>query len=260
MYLRKFFKAVLEDWVTLMSGLASILLAFIAAFVVGDTTTTQKLLVVVSVVCFIISAYRVWASEHKKNVELEERINKTLVPQLKANLLESACGVIVDSITKQEFSALTFLVEVTNLGGMPSVAKNWKADVFANNLHFKLLPNRMLKFTLTIESGNRVLEDKDYIDDKTFNPITNGGMVRGFLVFFVPVPQKLFNVKGTKVIISFQDSTGKDYEIINDGYPFQVKRGLVDHIPGMEIKPEPPKKEEPVKRKTNKKPRWKKGG
>jgi hypothetical protein len=47
----------LEDWVTLMSGLASILLAFIAAFVVGDTTTTQKLLVVVSVVCLRWSNY-----------------------------------------------------------------------------------------------------------------------------------------------------------------------------------------------------------
>jgi len=230
----------------------------------------------VGVVAVFVACYLLWRDERFKRFSIQNElllekqnvlnsqinVNKLttdligekekFTPRLKTEIITSACGTYIQPDNKQ-FTALTFVIEVTNLGGMPSVAKDWRMDVFVEGNVFKCLPPPFPKFTLGVVGAlDTVLKDKDYLADKTFTPITSGAMIRGFLVFFVPYPKELVNVKGTKTIIRFRDSTGQDYEIINDHFPYQNPSGFVEHIPGMEIK------KETIKRKTNKKPRWKK--
>jgi multisubunit Na+/H+ antiporter MnhG subunit len=178
----------------------------------------------------------------EKILGLEDKINKTPAPQLETVLIDGACGEYITEDNKK-ITAFTFIIEVTNLGEMSSVAKDWKMHIKLVDTNTRiLLPVRQPKFTLGINGEpSRVLKNKDYLDDKTFNPIATGGVVRGFLVFFLEIPKELVNVKGTEAIILFKDSTGKDYKIIIDDFPFRNNKGLVAHIPGMEMKIEPTK-------------------
>lgn len=87
MHIRKYFTALWENWLTLMSGIASIILAFVVAlfFPVADVSTNRLLLSSATVACFIISSYRVWANEHKKSLALENRIAELIAEHKEQN-------------------------------------------------------------------------------------------------------------------------------------------------------------------------------
>jgi hypothetical protein len=277
-----FVRAVIHHWGVLMSG--GIITFFIGVFQrFSGADIPYPVYIGVLILFVFIACYLAWIDArqemHRLSLEVakkeQELLNKDEVisdknhtitelrqelsevkerrtPELKTDVIQAACGQYIQADNKK-FTALTFVVEVTNLGVMPSVVKDWKLEVFVPGNVFRCLPPPFPKFTLEVDGAlNTVLKENDYLANKTFTPITSGAMTRGFLVFFVPLPPALVNVKGTKTILHFQDSTGKDYEIINDTFPYASTSGFVKHIPGMEIEIEKPKK------KVNKKPRWKK--
>jgi hypothetical protein len=65
MYLKGFFSTLLKDWVALMSGGASIVAAFLAAYFQIVADNPKSLLWAVSGICLVMTTYRVWVDEHR---------------------------------------------------------------------------------------------------------------------------------------------------------------------------------------------------
>jgi hypothetical protein len=64
MHLREYACAIYKDWVARMSGPASILLAFWAAYFPPARPVLQATLWLAAVLCFIFASYRIWVKEH----------------------------------------------------------------------------------------------------------------------------------------------------------------------------------------------------
>jgi hypothetical protein len=77
MFIRKFFAALWADWVAAMSGGVSVALAFWAVyFPPTDIKAGRILLWAAAVICVVYASYRIWASEHRKALALEEEAKR----------------------------------------------------------------------------------------------------------------------------------------------------------------------------------------
>ncbi len=66
MHFGRFFAAWLEDWIALMSGIASIGLLFWATIWPPPQDQAKAIVFAVSAICFVIGSYRIWAKEHQR--------------------------------------------------------------------------------------------------------------------------------------------------------------------------------------------------
>jgi hypothetical protein len=86
--LREYIAVLWADWVALMSGLASVLLAvWVVFFPPTDVYASRTLLWIATVACFLVSSYRIWASE--RNASLAKRVElEGVIAELRAQLDE----------------------------------------------------------------------------------------------------------------------------------------------------------------------------
>src|SRR6185295_96383 len=86
MYLKAYFIALAHDWLALMSGIASVIVAFFAAyFPPTSVAAVRTTLWVTAVVCFVVSSYRVWVKEHikaKTTLERSKPIDEEVLKKL----------------------------------------------------------------------------------------------------------------------------------------------------------------------------------
>jgi hypothetical protein len=79
MYLKAYFAALAHDWLALMSGIASVIVAFFSAyFPPVNVAAGRTTLWITAVVCFVCSSYRVWVKEHKKAKNVLEGRSKPI--------------------------------------------------------------------------------------------------------------------------------------------------------------------------------------
>jgi hypothetical protein len=104
MYLKEYFKALIHDWIAIMSGIASIILAFWVAYFPPTTAAAGRtLLWLTAVICFVLSSYRIWLKEHKEVLaqaaELQaksERVSQEVL--LKLSEFSSEGGRILNAV------------------------------------------------------------------------------------------------------------------------------------------------------------------
>jgi hypothetical protein len=73
-----------------MSGIASIVLAFWAAYIPpANTQAGRTLLWIAAAACFVISSYRIWSTEHRKLIRLQESIKDNLIFEIVDRLKSS---------------------------------------------------------------------------------------------------------------------------------------------------------------------------
>lgn len=226
-----------------MCGVGCFIFTICATFISFETTTLRVIFSIIAFTFFLIASYRIWAKERRRAELLESEIIKNL-PNLKAKIIMAACGEYISP--QQKITAMTYFVEVANLG-TPSVAKDWFLEITGKNKEkIRLLPHRYETTTLGIEgSKGLVLNSNDYIEDKAFRPIKEGELIRGYIFFYVPIDRKEFNVQGTKTIINFFDSADRQYELLDDGFPYMRdmrETPTIPHFTGIEIKRETSKK------------------
>jgi len=95
MFIRDYLRAYLEDWISLMSGGASVIFTFWAILTDPNNGNLRRGLWSVSAVCFAIGSYRVWAREHTEvhrlQAETEKELNRIIQEfnEIKANILFS---------------------------------------------------------------------------------------------------------------------------------------------------------------------------
>lgn len=202
-----------------MSGLASLILAFLAALNPTDIETTQRYLFTASALCFVIATYRIWINEHKKVVLLQEQIDKSLTPQLIPEGALLAAGVASNGTETQ--TALTLRLDIFNLG-MPSIVKGWRLRVNTPAKGSFLASPVFLEGRISLPDvsgkGGIELSDQDYIFKKTETPIPTGGKASGFLIFFIPFQIEEICTQETTAQLIFKDVKNQSYSLEITGF------------------------------------------
>jgi len=100
MHLWQYLQAIFSDWKTLMSGLFSISLAFLAAYSDYIVKHAKVVLWIAAGLCFILTSYRVWSRERD---ELIEERAKSTRPNLKGRItrfyVEAGSGLVCMEIS-----------------------------------------------------------------------------------------------------------------------------------------------------------------
>jgi hypothetical protein len=107
MHVRGYLSAYLKDWVSLMSGAASVAFTFWAILADPNNANLRKGLWIVSALCFLVGSYRVWAKEHAEvlrlQTEAEKEINQIVgeFNEIKANILLSTLEHVIAAELKR---------------------------------------------------------------------------------------------------------------------------------------------------------------
>lgn len=240
MSLGKFFVAVWDDWVSLMSGAASLVLSFWGGFVAVGPEWVQRSLIGAGIVCFILSAYRVWSTEHKKVEELE----KLHFPDLHGKLQL----VYINSVPLQEGleeveTLLTCIVEIKNLGA-PSVATGWKLYVTLPGIPETVwIPCKLGDGALTIpipkDGRSFKYSPDDALLSKALKPIKTGARMEGFLHFLTPFPRHQLVDSRTRIELAFCDV--RDKVVTAKGFITPIDNPQPYFFGGMKTKLKAPK-------------------
>ena len=250
-------------------GLIGISLGIYAAF---GGIVTPLIFVSVGIIAVFVACYMLWRDERKKLLsanqtkantendltslrsslevekgqvgklaqELLEEKNKR-IPQLIGNILWIACGRFrKDEI---DFSPVTALIEIRNIG-MPTVAVDWILLVgLAGEQPFYVPIMHIIdKLTLGREGmPKETILEKDVIYSKTMNPIPTGGLIRGYIHFWIQRPQEKVEAEGTILEILFKDVTGRIYSLVEDRFPTGKGDYHIPYIPGIENTLDPSK-------------------
>jgi hypothetical protein len=114
MHLREYFAALWDDWIALMSGIGSIVLAFWAAFVPPQNVQAARvLLFLCAAACFVVSSYRIWSAEYRRRLSFEELYCK---PRVTVAYLADQPGFVANKTIRGKHYRI-LRVRVTNIGG-----------------------------------------------------------------------------------------------------------------------------------------------
>ena len=208
-----FVSAVLKDWVSLMSGIASVILTIIGFFLKSHSQT-RKTFWAAGLLCFLISANRVWANEHRLNIDLTQRLNEAR-PKLAGTISQIQTGLLVHqrlNLPARPLSLLT--VSIRNLGA-DSIADQYSLTVRTPRGRravgvLSTLPGRFVINGYTYDNSG-LLAGKT--EEK---PIERGGQRTGFLFFeFEHMELSSLQDKAAVFELSFKDVTGKACEVQN---------------------------------------------
>lgn len=225
MDIKEFILALFNDWVSLMSGIASVILS-ILGIVRRWEQVPRWVYFLVAAACFLFSSARVWTTEHRARIEVEKRLEEEKRdrphPELSAEVVQT---LWVDT---QPGSVLFALVRVKNVGMLPSVAEgfHFRANAINIDQNPTLIPREIIVNTLQKKRVAEFHPDND-ITTRIMTPIASGSTLVGWLYFVIPQAdtEKMLSVKKE---IQFSDVLGRTItvEVANP-----MDRGL-SYFPG----------------------------
>jgi hypothetical protein len=226
MDLISFLSAMLQDWVSLMSGIASIILIAIG-FVEKWQTVPRGIVILAGVICFFLASMRVWTQEHRARLKSENTLERLTIPKLSGSI-----DWTVVAPAQNDKSCLLWIGATIRNSGAPTIADNFlvRAKLVDGREHdFRFLP---LSKDDMILRGKRnqpqvVLSVSDYLPRKNSEkPIPNGGAGTGWIFVLGEgiAPGEILQ-QGVTIAFSFADFTGKRWEVIKEmaeerGEPF----------------------------------------
>jgi hypothetical protein len=113
--IQKFLKAVSREWVSLITGIASVPLTLFAFWV--STPLQRTAWAILATTCFVLATYRIWAFEYRRAEEAEEKL-KSARPWVAIEGYSSGTGE--DEETGEEYTWET--VHIVNRGKTPAVS------------------------------------------------------------------------------------------------------------------------------------------
>lgn len=114
MNVRPYLAAFWADWIGLMSGIGSVALAFWAALFPPQTVQSARgLLFLSSVVCFIVTSYRIWNREYERRLSFEEVYCK---PRVSIDHQPNEPGFVASTAIQGKHYRI-LRVRVLNIGG-----------------------------------------------------------------------------------------------------------------------------------------------
>jgi hypothetical protein len=212
-----FLSALSESWVALMSGIASVVLAFTGVLYgfVWKKDLPARALWSAALVCFFIASIKVWTIEHTARLSLEKHLQELTAPKLFGSIV----FVSVASATDPKDSVVTLLANIKNTGA-PSIADSMSVKIRLKNGREIRLASVIIPPSVTLSSDDSeprsiVLLRDNYLPTKAMSqPIVNGAAVTGWTWGLAKGASKDEVIEpGTIIILFFTDVTGKYWEI-----------------------------------------------
>jgi hypothetical protein len=187
MHLREYIAALSNDWMALMSGVGSVLLAFWAAFFPPqDFQAARVLLFLCAAACFAVSSYRIWSAEYQRRLRFEDLYCK---PRVALTFLADQPGFVAPkTIRDKHYRVLR--VRVTNVGG--ESLHNLRAQLKLSTSHYSYSNIDLILKEEDLPIIERVVTRRD--DRVLPTPKTTFGLERGEEQFINLAMQK--NVDG----------------------------------------------------------------
>ncbi len=230
MLIGKFFIAVWKDWVSLMSGAASIGLAFWSAFGSFNATWTQQTLVGAAILCFVIAGYRIWAKEHERWQALRDEIDKFHTGHFTVKIISVFVGEFVKDGQWGGLTAITYVLRL-NSQGAESTALDWRLSMLHDGQTEPVIymPTHFEGSLSMMDAGQPpfVAKAADAIYTQTATtPIPRGGTVEGYIQF--RVPYRSDEIQNTHRELIFDDVFGQPHVVTVD-----LSDGTPDTFPGL---------------------------
>lgn len=213
-----FFSALADSWVSLMSGIASVVLAVIGVLYgyVWKRDLPARALWIAALICFLVASVKVWTAEHRARLEKEAELAKLTKPDFEINHgpvttsdIERGAGGLV-----LKHAAVSFFAYVLNHGA-PSVIKTMQltASLPDGTVVIGIPFRYQNKLTITSPDGLPMdVFPGDYLILKgTANPIPTGGQADGFNLFLFP-PNMKAQLHEARFVLRVEDASGKFYD------------------------------------------------
>lgn len=236
-----FVSAVLEHWVSLMSGIVSLGMAIWLRLRQRKSDISGVAFWLIAAMCLIAAFYSAWRDENKarqallRQVTAERQLNE---PHLSGTVDQIMVGNMTLNRQKMKKTPTTIaLLQVTIRNkGAASIAEDWALTYESDSLRTYFTPTFFPQgFTLFDQNGAlAVFHKEDALEEKTVKPIERGGLVRGWLRFdlhSIPISEAF--KAGTKYTISFKDIQMVEYsaEAVMTG---EAESGPLPHFPGIQ--------------------------
>lgn len=236
MDLRGFFTAIFTDWVSLMSGIASVTLTILGVVRKWDAFP-RRALWVAALICFFFASTRVWTEEHRSRLTAEQHLQDLTIP-----ILSGVINFVSVAPTANQADSIVTLVATLKNSGAPSVADDVSMRIrLKNNREIRLTMMGVQKGDIQLGSDQIgksmvMLRPEDYLSAKAIaQPIAKGGAAQGWTWGLARGATKAQVIEpGTTIILSFTDVTGKNCEIsrVMTGVGFDyVDPSLLQRVP-----------------------------
>jgi hypothetical protein len=136
-------------------------------------------------------------------------------------------------------SPLVAFLTITNIGSMPSIARDFRASLRMGDRQITLSVAHIGRAQMRAAGGGEItITGDDAIYNRASTPIPSGGMAQGFLGCFIP-PQENVDTTGSPftLTITFIDVLGTTYEVSHDSGP---PLPFMPYVPFAEFSPRVP--------------------
>jgi hypothetical protein len=209
--------ALMQDWVSLMSGVASVVLS-ILFFVILKKRQSRRWFGIAALVCFFLASARIWTNEHRKYLSAVENNSPKFQITAKDGLLN-----IYDN---GKLTLVALNAELVN-SGAPSVAINWKAHykspTFDGDVYITTIDKDGLKMIYPPPLPPLTIEKEDTLNYKTTNVLQRGAYASGKLVVGIPGDRSHEINRDSSITITVQDYLGKTYSYLWVGNQIAIK-------------------------------------
>lgn len=188
----EYLQMIVSHWVSLMSGVISVLLWAIGAFAEPMPISLRWSFLGLAAPVLFVACFLAW---RRSMPHFVSSIEQTIFGQSNATT-----------------TGLFLIVSIRNRGE-PSIAEKWSIKI-------KLPDGRVIEGAKTFIGGHQledrgnitVLEEKEGLYNKTMQPTPRGGMVRGYLsASFADFPMDVIRPLGAEIVVEFADVWGRPH-------------------------------------------------
>lgn len=211
MELKDFLAALASDWVSLMTGIASVVLLILGAF--RDWNRVPRPLIwTAAALCFFFAAARVWTTEHRARIKAEQQLSDITKPDFVFGISQMI------SRYQKEGNVTVALISAEILNkGAASVTGNWKAHykspTLDGDMDFVTPDREPVMFGGSGPAGAVAFYGTKAIQLTTsVNRIERGDRVSGRMLLTIPGNRSDEISSGqATVTISMEDYLGRSY-------------------------------------------------
>jgi hypothetical protein len=211
---KEFLFALTHDWVSLMSGIASVIITMVGVAKKWDQIP-RWVFWVAAIVCFFFASCRIWTTQHRARLAVEEQLKQLTIPSLVGHI-----EYVAFLPSKQGDVAVALFASIDS-GAAPSFADIGPVKVILSD------GKRIELITIGVPAnGIQILPTRpgelpahfprqDYLPIKARSPpIQTGGAVLGWTWGLAQgVSLEKISSPDTKIVLDFTDIKGKPYEV-----------------------------------------------